>query len=123
MASSPFLGNDEALVPPKMVDAAMRAYNDWPEDHPIDEFQRKDVRWVALRRALAAALGPEDATFDVLMSLARLIVDRHYPADIFVGGGPNTDPGVQLVVALRACDEARAAAAPTDTTEENTDGN
>jgi hypothetical protein len=51
-----------------------------------------------------------DDSFDGLMHLAQLILDRHYPADIFntenliVG----TDPGTQLVVALRRCADARA---------------
>lgn len=43
-----------------------------------------------------------------LMDLARLILLTHYPEDVFTGRrrNPHADPGVQLVQALRACDDA-----------------
>lgn len=51
---------------------------------------------------------PLDASFDGLLSIAREIMDRHYPADLFPSKAfPERDPGVQLVMAIRAVDEAR----------------
>jgi hypothetical protein len=41
------------------VDAAVRAFNGWPPDHPMDELHRRDVRWVSMRRALAAAFSTQ----------------------------------------------------------------
>lgn len=42
-----------------MVDRAIRAWNDWPVDHPITAQWKLDSSWIAMRRALAAALGVE----------------------------------------------------------------
>lgn len=48
-----------------------------------------------------------DDSFEGLLGIARLILDRHYPKDIMpVPRNDGRDPGVQLVTALRAVDEA-----------------
>lgn len=48
--------------------------------------------------------------FDRLEALARQILDEHYPVDVFgTAANPDSDasdPGVRLVRALRACEEA-----------------
>lgn len=53
---------------------------------------------------------PLDDSFNGLMRVAEMILDRHYPAEIFNRENPivGDDPGTQLVVALRACKEAMA---------------
>ena len=43
-------------------------------------------------------------TWDGLMSL----LDEHYPSDVFVGGGADSDPGPRIVGLMRELDEARA---------------
>lgn len=52
----------------------------------------------------------EEDGFNVLVTVAETILDRHYPADIFNAENPvvGNDPGTQLVVALRAVKEAMA---------------
>jgi hypothetical protein len=46
-----------------------------------------------------------------LMDLARLVLEENYPEDVFTGRvrNPEADPGVQLVQALRACEDAMKA--------------
>lgn len=45
-----------AVVTDEMVDAAVRAFNGWPADHPMDLMHRRDERWQSMRRALTAVL-------------------------------------------------------------------
>ncbi len=42
----------EVPITDEMVDAAVRGFNGWPADHPIDRNQRRDDRWKAMRNAL-----------------------------------------------------------------------
>jgi hypothetical protein len=57
--------------------------------------------------ALRAALDDCD-TFSTLLTVARAIVDLHYPRDVFTDAWrEDIDPGHKLIVAIRACDEAR----------------
>ena len=58
-------------------------------------------------RVLRAALEDCDS-FATLLAIARAIVDLHYPEDVFTDAWrEDMDPGHKLVVAVRACDEAR----------------
>ncbi len=40
------------------VDTAYRAFNGWPYDHPMDDLKRQDTGYIAMRRALHAAMDP-----------------------------------------------------------------
>lgn len=55
-------------------------------------------------------LDPPDDSFDELARLAQVILDRHYPADIFNTANPivGNDPGTRLVVALREVTAVRS---------------
>lgn len=54
-----------------------------------------------------------DGSFSGLCALAEIILNRHYPADVFNADNPivGDDPGTQLVAALRAVADAQNAAA------------
>ena len=53
------VNGEAATVEPTdaIVDRAVRAFNGWPADHPMDHLHRLDDRWIAMRDALRA-VGP-----------------------------------------------------------------
>lgn len=95
-------------IPHELIVAGARALNEGveppvfhqaAEGHPHAEEELAEI----VLDGVANASG-----FNGLMALAGLILEQHYPEDIFTGRErrETSDPGHQLVQALRACEDA-----------------
>jgi hypothetical protein len=76
----------------------------------IEPDEYAESRCPACKDALSEPIEvvPLDDSFIGLVKIAELILDRHYPIDVFNAANPivGNDLGTQLVVALRAVREA-----------------